>query len=138
MTTLEIDRAPEDVRDKIKQLMDLVDAAGRLWPAYEVYVSAGATSAAFHRHVWPVIRDVRAILSREPDVPPRDVRYAVGYRDAPGSYGMAYGPLPTYEECLEFLPTDYSRPAFVIKFDPDEGDHPVARWDARRCRWRPL
>lgn len=33
-----------------------------LWRSYRVYSSAGATNAAFDRHVWPVIKDARKTL----------------------------------------------------------------------------
>jgi len=131
-TWLTSGQSAEDVLEKIRRLSDLVDAAERLWPAYEVYVSAGSTPGAFKRHLWPVIRDVGAILSRDKV---SAVRYAVGYEDAPNSYGMAHGPFLTYEECVDVWPNN-DRPAFIIKFDPVEGDHPVARWDDKRGRWR--
>ena len=41
---------------------DLIRAAQKLFPAYEVYISNGATHAVFERHIWPVIREIRSIL----------------------------------------------------------------------------
>lgn len=41
-------------------------AAAKLWPAYGVYSSNGATNVVFERHVWPVIKEIRKALREDP------------------------------------------------------------------------
>ena len=114
---------------KIDKLNQLVDLARKLFPAYEVYSSAGSTNAAFERHIWPLIRDIRKLLGPS-------VAYAAGYRDTnDGSYGMFAGPCPTYEEIVEYEPDDLTRSAFIFRFEGKK-DTIVARWDQKRCKWR--
>lgn len=115
----------------------LIEAARRLWPAYEVYSSNGAAHGAFDRHIWPVICDIRAAL-REIDAlvdpGPTGPAYAVGFRDSdtPDSYGMFFGPCPTIEECEEHEPFfehgQRHRRCFIFFFDGEGGQHIVAEW----------
>jgi hypothetical protein len=115
----------------------LVEAAKKLWPAYQVYSSNGTTHAVFDRHIWPVIKEIRQVLQLIDAAQAPWEGFAVGFRNEDSSYGMYAGPLPTIEAIEEYEPHfELGRPhrrCFIIYFDGEGSQHVVAEW--KNDRW---
>ena len=124
----------DDPRDR------LVATVRQLYPAYEIYISAGAGAYHFSRHIWPVFLEIRGIL-HEIDVKKISSqstdggeRFAIGLRNNDGSYGMIAGLFLTLEEATVIdpyvlEPLGEQRPAFIFYFPDASGNHEIiAEW----------
>lgn len=75
---------------------------------------------------------VPTVLRKDfPNLPPREVRYAIGELKGENSVGFWFGPVLREEECLEQL--GQSEDSVILRFNPDWTEDPIWVW--HQDRW---
>lgn len=79
-------------------------------------------------------------LRAPPEPERKEVTYAAGFEDRPGSYGFFAGPNPVLEEVLEHEPQcasleEMAKRVFVIRFNLDGTAEAIYQWDHRTKEW---
>ena len=66
--------------------------------------------------------------------PRKEVVYAAGYEEKPGSFGMFYGPSTSLSAILDAVPCE-ANPC-IIRFNLDGSDEVLYRWNDASCSWK--